>query len=39
MINLDFLLSDIRDAERLSRALNNINVVIHAAALKQVPAS
>ena len=36
---LRFFIGDIRDAERLSRALNKINIVIHAAALKQVPAS
>ena len=35
---LRFLIGDIRDKERLSRALENINIVIHAAALKQVPA-
>ena len=29
----------LESAERLSRALNKINIVIHAAALKQVPAS
>ncbi len=36
---LRFFLGDIRDKERLSRALNGIDIVIHAAALKQVPAS
>lgn len=34
---LRFLIGDIRDKERLSRALEDINIVIHAAALKQVP--
>ena len=29
---LRFFIGDIRDAERLSRALNKINIVIHAAA-------
>src|SRR6185312_8082899 len=35
---LRFLLGDIRDASRLQRAFQGIDVVIHAAALKQVPA-
>ena len=34
-----FLLGDIRDKERLKRALRGIDTVIHAAALKQVPAA
>ena len=34
---LRFLIGDIRDKERLARALEDINIVIHAAALKQVP--
>ena len=34
-----FFLGDIRDKSRLIRALEGINVVIHAAALKQVPAA
>ncbi len=33
-----FFLGDVRDRERLSRALQGIDIVIHAAALKQVPA-
>ena len=32
-----FFLGDVRDKERLYRAFNNIDLVIHAAALKQVP--
>ena len=32
-----FFLGDIRDKERLDRAFNGIDIVIHAAALKQVP--
>lgn len=36
---LHFLLGDVRDMERLSRALDGVDYVIHAAALKQVPAS
>ena len=34
---LRFLVGDIRDKNRLSRALEGINIVIHAAALKHVP--
>jgi UDP-N-acetylglucosamine 4,6-dehydratase len=34
-----FFLGDIRDGSRLKRALENIDIVIHAAALKQVPAA
>ena len=37
--SLRFFLGDVRDAKRLSIALKNIDIVIHAAALKQVPAS
>jgi UDP-N-acetylglucosamine 4,6-dehydratase/5-epimerase len=33
-----YFIGDVRDRERLHRALNNVDVVIHAAALKQVPA-
>ena len=36
---LRFLIGDVRDKERLSRAMNEADIVIHAAALKQVPAS
>ena len=31
-----FFIGDVRDKERLNRAMENINIVIHAAALKQV---
>ena len=34
---LRFLIGDIRDKERLSRAFEDIDIVFHAAALKQVP--
>ena len=34
---LRFLIGDVRDIERLSRALEGIDIVIHAAALKHVP--
>lgn len=33
-----FLIGDVRDRERLTRALEGIDVVLHAAALKHVPA-
>ncbi|MFM9879533.1 MAG: UDP-N-acetylglucosamine 4,6-dehydratase (inverting) [Burkholderiaceae bacterium] len=36
---LRYFLGDIRDKDRLRRALEGIDVVIHAAALKQVPAA
>lgn len=35
---LRFFLGDVRDASRLARAFHGVDVVIHAAALKQVPA-
>jgi len=35
---LRFFLGDVRDKERLLRAFDGIDVVVHAAALKQVPA-
>ncbi len=34
---LRFLIGDVRDKERLSRALEDVDIVIHAAAMKQVP--
>jgi UDP-N-acetylglucosamine 4,6-dehydratase/5-epimerase len=34
---LRFLVGDVRDKERMSRAMNGIDIVIHAAALKHVP--
>jgi UDP-N-acetylglucosamine 4,6-dehydratase (inverting) len=34
-----YFIGDVRDRERLSRALEGIDIVIHAAALKQVPAA
>jgi len=33
-----FLIGDVRDEKRLFRAMNGVDIVIHAAALKQVPA-
>lgn len=35
---LRFFIGDVRDCERLKRALHGVDYVIHAAALKQVPA-
>jgi len=35
--NLRFFIGDVRDKSRLSMALNDIDIVVHAAALKQVP--
>jgi UDP-N-acetylglucosamine 4,6-dehydratase len=36
---LRYFIGDVRDGDRLRRALEGIDVVIHAAALKQVPAA
>lgn len=36
--DLRYFIGDIRDASRLRRALSGVDVVVHAAALKQVPA-
>lgn len=36
---LRFFLGDVRDCDRLKRALEGIDTVVHAAALKQVPAA
>ena len=33
-----FFIGDVRDKERLSRALHGVDYIVHAAALKQVPA-
>lgn len=37
--NLRFFLGDVRDRERLYRAFDGVDIVVHAAALKQVPAA
>lgn len=34
-----FFIGDVRDSERLKRAMEDVDVVVHAAALKQVPAA
>lgn len=36
---LRFFLGDVRDRERLERAFSDVDVIVHAAALKQVPAT
>ena len=36
--NIRFFIGDVRDKQRLERALEGVDVVVHAAALKQVPA-
>ena len=36
--SLRYFIGDVRDRDRLKRAMHGINIVIHAAALKQVPA-
>ena len=37
--NVSYLLGDVRDVERLRLAFRGVDLVVHAAALKQVPAS
>lgn len=37
--NLRFLIGDVRDRERMVQATRNVDYIIHAAALKQVPAA
>lgn len=37
--NIRFFIGDIRDAERFKRACEGIEIIVHAAALKQVPAA
>ena len=34
---LRFFIGDVRDKERLYRAMNGVDIVVHAAALKHVP--
>ena len=36
--SLRYFIGDVRDQQRLRRAFNGVDIVIHAAALKQVPA-
>ena len=37
--NIRYFLGDVRDSNRLHRAFNEVNFIVHAAALKQVPAA
>ena len=36
--HIRFFIGDVRDLDRLRRAMQNVDIVVHAAALKQVPA-
>jgi UDP-N-acetylglucosamine 4,6-dehydratase len=36
--SIRYFIGDVRDHERLLRAFYGVNIVVHAAALKQVPA-
>jgi UDP-N-acetylglucosamine 4,6-dehydratase/5-epimerase len=36
-LSLRYFIGDVRDRERLVRAMNGVDIVVHAAALKQVP--
>lgn len=36
---LRYFIGDVRDAERLTRAMEDIDIVVHAAAMKQIPAA
>lgn len=36
--SLRYFIGDVRDQERMRRAMNGVDIVVHAAALKQVPA-
>ena len=36
--SIRYFIGDVRDSSRLEMAMNNVQIVIHAAALKQVPA-
>ncbi len=36
--NLRYFIGDVRDRDRLTRAMHGVDIVVHAAALKQVPA-
>jgi len=36
--NVRYFIGDVRDGERLKRAMEGVDIVVHAAALKQVPA-
>jgi UDP-N-acetylglucosamine 4,6-dehydratase len=36
--NMRYFIGDVRDVERLRRAMHGVDIVVHAAALKQIPA-
>lgn len=36
-LHLKFLIGDVRDKERLRRAVDGVDIIVHAAALKQIP--
>ncbi|MBD3165279.1 UDP-N-acetylglucosamine 4,6-dehydratase (inverting), partial [bacterium] len=36
--NVRYFIGDVRNVDRLRRAMNNVDIVVHAAAMKQVPA-
>jgi len=38
-VGLRYFIGDVRDSQRLTRALEQVDIIIHAAALKQVPAA
>ncbi len=35
--NLNFVIGDVHDRDSLDKVMKNVNIVFHAAALKQVP--
>ena len=37
--SLRYFIGDVRDAERMRRAMHGVDIVVHAAALKQIPAA
>ncbi len=39
IIPIRYFIGDVRDSARLTRAMEDVDIVIHAAALKQVPAT
>lgn len=39
VVPMRYFIGDVRDLDRLKRAMENVDIVVHAAALKQVPAA
>ena len=39
IVPMRYFIGDVRDLDRLKRAMENVDIVVHAAALKQVPAA